>query len=54
MVKRIKSTVSWTYNISDLNGEKIVVIFYEKELQQQQKKTIKKSLQLKNNKKNGR
>ena len=38
MVKKIKSTVSWTYNISDLNGEKIVVIFYEKELQQQQQK----------------
>ena len=30
---KIESTVPWTYVISDLNGEEIVRIFYEKELQ---------------------
>ena len=30
--KKVKSTVSWTYAISDLNGEEIVGRFYEKEL----------------------
>ena len=34
--------MSWTYVISDLNGEEIVVTFYEKELQ----KNIEKSLDL--------
>ena len=33
IVKKIKNTVPWTYVISDLNGEEIVVSFYEKELQ---------------------
>ena len=32
MIKRIKNTVPWTYVISDLNGEEIIGIFYEKEL----------------------
>ena len=32
-VKKIKSIVPWTYEISDLNGEIIVGSFYEKELQ---------------------
>ena len=30
---KIKSTVPWTYVISDLNGEEITGSFYEKELQ---------------------
>ena len=30
---KIKNTVPWTYLIEDLNGEKIVGTFYEKELQ---------------------
>ena len=30
VVKIIKNTVSWTYVISDLNGEEIVGSFYEK------------------------
>ena len=32
-VKKVKSTVPWTYAISDLNGEEIVGMFYENELQ---------------------
>ena len=31
-------TVPWTYGISDLNGEKIVGTFYEKELQKNNQK----------------
>ena len=33
MIKKIKSTVPWTYVINDLNGEEIIGTFYEKELQ---------------------
>ena len=33
MIKRIKNKVPWTYVINDLNGEEIIGIFYEKELQ---------------------
>ena len=33
MIKEVKNTVPWTYLISDLNGEKNIAIFYEKELQ---------------------
>ena len=33
IVNKIKNTVPWTYTISDLNGEQIIGIFYEKELQ---------------------
>ena len=43
-VKEIKSTVPWTYVISDLNGEEIVGSFYEKE---SQRKLITKNLELK-------
>ena len=32
-VNKIKNTVPWTYEINDLNGEKIIGSFYEKELQ---------------------
>ena len=32
MIKKVKNTVPWTYVISDLNGEEIVEVFYEKEL----------------------
>ena len=42
MIEKVKNTVWWTYPNSDLNREKIVVTFFEKELQ----KTIKKSLEL--------
>ena len=33
MIKKVKNTVPWTYVINDLNGEKIIETFYEKELQ---------------------
>ena len=33
VVNKTKNTVPWTYEINDLNGEKIVRSFYEKELQ---------------------
>ena len=33
VVKIIKNTVPWTYVVSDLNDEKIVETFYEKQLQ---------------------
>ena len=33
VISKIKNTVPWTYVINDLNGEEIIVTFYEKELQ---------------------
>ena len=33
VIKKVKNTVPWTYVIKDLNGEEIIGIFYEKELQ---------------------
>ena len=33
VVSKIKTTVPWTYVVSDLNGEEISGSFYEKELQ---------------------
>ena len=33
VIKKVKIAVSWTYVISDLNGEENVGPFYEKELQ---------------------
>ena len=33
MIKEVKNTVPWTYVINNLNDEKIVGTFYEKELQ---------------------
>ena len=41
IVKKIKNTVSWTYVISDLNGEEIVGSFYEKELQKTNQKEFR-------------
>ena len=32
-IKKVKNTVPWTYVINDLNGEEIIGIFSEKELQ---------------------
>ena len=37
------NTVPWTYIINDLNGEKVIGIFYEKE----QQKTNQKELRIK-------
>ena len=33
-IKKVKNTVPWTYVVNDLNGDKIVGTFYEKELQE--------------------
>ena len=38
MIKKVKNTVRWTYVINDLNGEKIVGAFYEKDYQKTNKK----------------
>ena len=38
IVNEIKNTVPWTYIISDLNGEKVIATFYEKELQKTNQK----------------
>ena len=52
VVKKIKNTVPWTYEISDLNGEEIVGSFYEKELQKtnQNEFRIEKVIKRKGNK----
>ena len=52
MIKEVKNTVPWTYFISDLNGEKLVGTFYEKELQKtnQEKFRIEKVIRKKWNK----
>ena len=52
VVSKIKNTVPWTYVISDLNGEQIIVTFYEKELQatNQQKFRAEKVLKRKGDK----
>ena len=41
VIKKVKNTVPWIYVINDLNGDKIIGTFYEKELQ---KNLIKKNL----------
>ena len=41
IIKNVKNTSSWTYVISDLNGEEIVGMFYEKELEKKNKKEIR-------------
>ena len=33
VISKSKNTVPWTYLISDLNGEEVVGMFYEEELQ---------------------
>ena len=38
IVNEIKNTVPWTYTIKDLNGEKVIGTFYEKELQKTNQK----------------
>ena len=41
MIKKVKKTVSWTYVISDLKGEDIIGMFYEKELQKTNQKEFR-------------
>ena len=50
MIKKVKNTVTWTYVVSDLKGEEIIAIFYERQMQDQ----IKKSLELKKSNKKRR
>ena len=38
VVIKVKNTVPWAYVISDLNGEPIAELLYEKELQKKKKK----------------
>ena len=38
VVNKIKNTVPWTYELNDLNGERILGSFYEKELQKPNQK----------------
>ena len=37
-ISKIKNTVPWTYVINNLNGEKIIGIYYEKQLQKTSQK----------------
>ena len=41
VIIKIKNTVRWTYAINDLNGEEIIEIFYEKELQKTNEKEFR-------------
>ena len=52
VIKETKNTVPWTYVINDLNGEEIIGIFYEKELQKVNQKEfrIEKVIKKKRNK----
>ena len=52
MIKNVKNTVTWTYVISDLNGEEILGTFYENELQKSNQKELKvrKEIKRKSNK----
>ena len=52
IVNKVKNTLPWTYEINDLNGEKILGSFYEKELQKTDQKEfrIEKVIKRKGNK----
>ena len=52
VIKGVKNTVPWIYVLNDLNGEQIIGIFYEKELQKtnQQKFRIEKVIKNKGDK----
>ena len=41
VIEKVKNTVTWTYVISDFNGEEIVGMFYENELQKTNKKEFR-------------
>ena len=49
VINKINLTVSWTYAISDLNGEEITGSFYEKELQKTNQKEFRIEKILKRN-----
>ena len=42
IISKIKNTVRWTYVINGLDGEEIVGIFYEKELEKTNQEGFKK------------
>ena len=46
-VNEIKNTVPFTYTINDLNGEKVIGTFYEKEFQKTNQKEFRKEKVLK-------
>ena len=50
--EKVKNTLPWTYVISDLKGEEIVEMFYEKELQKANQKEfrVEKVIKRKDNK----
>ena len=52
IISKIKNTVPWTYVINDLNGQKIIGTFYEKELRKTNQKEfrIEKVIKRKGNK----
>ena len=52
VIKKVKNTVPWAYVINDLNGEEIIGLFYEKELQKtnQQEYRIEKGIKRKGEK----
>ena len=54
VMKKIQNTVTWTYIISDLNGEEIIGSFYEKDWQKTNQKEfrIEKVIKRKGNKLN--
>ena len=41
VIKKVKNTVPWTYVINDLNSEKVIETFYEKELQKTNRKEFR-------------
>ena len=52
LIKKVKSTVPWTYVISDLKDKEIARTFYEKELQNTNQKefTVEKAIERKSDK----
>ena len=42
VMKKVKNTVAWSYDINDLNDEETVGTFYEKELPKKKKKNQKR------------
>ena len=46
-ISKIKNAVPWTYVIMDLNGEKNIETFYEKELQKKNQSKLKQNKSLK-------
>ena len=41
VISKMKNTVPWTYVINNLNGEEVIGIFYEKELQKTNQKEFR-------------